>query len=257
MDESKSGLAALRQDLKILQDPEYTFNKQATPFDLDFTHVYDTPDEPTGHQPFPVKYRLDPDGRVISRTQINARIKRRRRRQGEKTTYQEYELAEKYAHRKPLEEWDSEELARGRPRNKNGSFSGPKPAFVTMAVHEEAVEKFAQVIKTEMSVATISAVEQLNSILQNEETDYRGKPIVSASTKLDAAKFLIEHLVGKPKQRIESDVSIKLQNILGSVIVNPEDETKERDVLMGYSPAHFPGVTMELATMEDANDTES
>ena len=243
-------LRELRSELKLMQNNEGIDDvKLATPITLDFTHVYDSPDEPSGHKPFQIPYRLDPDGLILTRDRLNRRLKKRRRRQGGKTTYKEYELAEKYANRKPISEWDSEELARGRPRNKDGSFSGPKPAYVTMAIHEEAVEQFTKVIKTEMGVATIHAMEQLNNILKNEETDYRGKPLVSASTKLDAAKFLVEHLVGKPKQRIESDVSVKLQSILGSVIVNPDS-----DVESGYSTAHFPGVTMELATREDSNE---
>src|SRR6478609_9046244 len=32
---------------------------------------------------------------------------------------------------KPVEEWDDEELARGRPRNSLGTFTGRKPGWVT------------------------------------------------------------------------------------------------------------------------------
>lgn len=244
----------LQDELKLLADPDVVYNKVATPQMIDFTYVYESPDEPSGHKPYPVFHRLDPDGFLLTKAQVTNRVNRRRKKYGGAAPIKEYELAVKYADRKPLDEWDSEELARGRPRNKDGSFSGPKPKWVSMAMHEEAVEKFAKVIKMEMGVATVTAMEQLNEILSNEETDYRGKPLVSASTKLDAAKFLIEHLLGKPKQHIESDVSVKLQGILGSVIVNPNDDLQERDVLNGYSTAHFPGVTMELASMEDANE---
>lgn len=244
----------LRDEISTLQDPETTIGKDATPHQIDFTFVYDSPDEPMGHKPFPVPFRLTPDARMLTRTQINNRARRIKRKKLVDNPLKPYELAVKYAKRKPIEEWDAEELARGRPRNKDGSFTGPKPNFVTMAVHEEAVEKFARYIKTEMSVSTISAIEQINAILSNEETDYRGKPVVSSATKLDAAKFLIEHLVGKPTQRIESDVSVKLQSILGSVIVNPENDPSDFNALNGYSAAHYPGLTMELAQTEEDNN---
>lgn len=234
--------AELAKELKVMRDDDYRVGKNATPLPLDFEGVVDSPDEPSGHMPIPLKAKVDNDGYLLTKNQTRSRVRRKQRR-GEQLTAQEA----KVLYKKPLEDWDSEELARGRPRNKDGSFRGARPEWVSMAMHEEAIDRFTKGIKTELGVATITAMEKVNEILQNDETDYRGKPVVSASTKLDAAKFLIEHMVGKPKQHIEQDVSIKLQAILGSVIVNPGDD------LTGYEPAHMPGVTMELATMEAAN----
>lgn len=239
----------LRRELKTMQSKDCKVGKYATPLTLDFTNVFDTPDEPSGHCPVPPKRKLDHDGNLVTPARVRARVQRKRRKGDTSLTTTEAEVL--YADKKPIELWDTEELARGRPRNKNGTFSGPKPKWVSMDMHEEAVDRFARVIKTDMGVATIEAMEQLNNILKNEETDYRGKPLVSASTKLDAAKFLIEHIVGKPKQHIEQDVSVKLQAILGSVIVNPEHHDTS---LNGYSTAHMPGETMELATLEDAKN---
>lgn len=226
-------------------------NKAATPITIDFRYVMDVLEEPMGHQPFRIEQKLDPDFKLLTVAHIKKRVNRRRHTRGGMAEIKSYELAVAYANKKPLEEWDTEELARGRPRNKDGSFTGPKPQYVSMAMHEEAVDKFAQIIRTDMNVATIQAVKQLQTILDNDELDYRGKPIISPSVKLDAAKFLVEHIVGKPKQHIENDVSIKLQAILGQVIVNPGESDDGIDI---YEPAHLPGVTMELASREQSND---
>lgn len=228
-------------------------NKLATPLTIDFKYVADVLDEPSGHKPLPVPIKLDPDAKTLTSERIKIRLKAKRKRHGGLAEIKPYEVAVAYADKKPLEEWDAEELARGRPRNKDGSFRGPKPQFVTMNVHEEAVDRFSKFVKTEMSVSTIEAINQLNKILSNDELDYRGKPVISPSVKLDAAKFLLEHIVGKPKQHIEQDVSIKLQNILGSVIVNPDEGGTDAD-LSNYQPAHLPGVTMQMATREESND---
>ena len=249
----KKKLLELQAELRILNSKDATSNKKGSVREIDFSYTPESPDEPTGHTPYPVRYRLDPDGMLMDRDTMMKRIRKRRNKHGGIADIKPYEATVLYGDRKPLEEWDTEELARGRPRNRDGSFRGPKPKYVTMAMHEEAIDRFSAIVKTEMSVSTISALENINKILQNEDVDYRGKPVISAGTKLDAAKFLLEHIVGKPKQHIEQDVSIKLQGILGNVIINPEDNTTEAD-LANYRPAHMPGLTMELASMEDFNN---
>ncbi len=154
---------------------------------------------------------------------------------------------------KPVDEWDMEELAKGRPRDKSGGFKGVKPKWVTREVHERAMERFTAAIKQEMGVQGITALDTLNWVMNNNDTDDRGKPLVPASTKVQAAQFLLEHIVGKPKQRLETDISIKLQAILGDVLVNPADmpmtvnqEGDQVPGLPGYTSAHFPGHTIPM-----------
>lgn len=135
-------------------------------------------------------------------------------------------LAEEEFHKlyKPLDEWDAEELARGRPRSADGHFRGVPPSWINRAVHEQIVRKFEKVVRQEMNTHTVMALEVLHSILTSDEADVKGKPIVPASTKLDAAKFLIEHVIGKPKQRMEADISVRLQAMLGTAMVNPAEQ---------------------------------
>ena len=120
-----------------------------------------------------------------------------------------------------IDMWDHEELARGRPRAADGSFRGKGPAWIDRTLHEDIVRRFETIVREEMNAHTIEALTVLGKVLSDTETDDKGKPIVAAGTKLDAAKFLIEHVVGKPKQRTETDISVKLQGILGHAIVNP------------------------------------
>lgn len=135
---------------------------------------------------------------------------------------------------KPLDEWDSEELARGRPRDATGGFRGKPPQYITRALHERAMEKFKTIIRDEMNAQSITALRTIQMVLESEEVDFKGKPIVGAAQKLDAAKFLLEHIVGKPTQPTTSDISVKLQGILGTVMVNPMEAGG-----MGYAPAHM------------------
>lgn len=200
--------------------------------------------------------RLDPsirprtaDGKLLTPKQIRARARRKMQRK-EFLTEQEQE----YLYQKPIEDWDMEELARGRPRNSKGTFTGPRPKWINAQVHEQAMEKYTAAVKTDMRASTVDALGTIRWIISNDDVDDKGKPIVPASTKLEASKFLLEHIVGKPTQRIETDVSVKLQAILGTVLVNPADIAQGTPD-QGYSLGHLPGHTMALATA-DADDSE-
>lgn len=185
------------------------------------------------------------EGKLLTPKQIRARARRKVKRH-EVMTDQEFE----HLYEKPVDEWDLEELAKGRPRNSAGGFSGPRPKWVTAAVHERAMERYTAAVKTDMRATTVDALDAIRWIIQNEDVDDKGKPIVPAGTKLEASKFLIEHVVGKPTQRIESDVSVKLQGILGQVMVNPNDLIGGTPS-QGYHVAHYPGLTIPLATEEE------
>jgi len=167
--------------------------------------------------------------RKMTPKQIRARARRRSDTPGEMGTLTAREQTALLG--KPMEEWDLEELARGRPRDKNGNFTGVAPKWVTRAMHEKSIELFKEMMRTDMRSHTVRAMEVLRELLDNEDIDDKGKPIVAPGVKADTAKFLLEHLLGKPTQPIEADISIKLQGILGSVLVQPDAVTG------GFMPA--------------------
>ena len=121
---------------------------------------------------------------------------------------------------KPLEDWDPEELARGRTKDKNGKFSGRAPEWMTREMHEAAMERFKHLVREETRVATFDAVKMFVDVINNDDVDEKGKPVVPWSVKVDLGKFLYEHLVGKAKQPITGDINVKLQGILANVMVD-------------------------------------
>lgn len=147
--------------------------------------------------------------------QIRARIRRR-----QKVTKAEFETLYK-----PIEDWDPEELARGRPRNKDGNFKGRAPQWMTRQMHEAIMGRFKEVVQAEMRAHTVPALALVHKVLTDDTVDPKGRPMVAAGTKLDAAKFLIEHMVGKPKVHQELDVSVKLQALLATAVASPVDNT--------------------------------
>ena len=213
---------------------------------VDFSNVVDAQQHSSGVSADGVNKPISSEGKLLTPKQIRARA-RRKRKKGQHLT--EEEMAALW--NKPVEEWDLQELAHGRPRNKNGHFSGPTPQWVDREVFEKAMEKYTMAVKTSMKATTVDALDMLNEIIKNSDVDEKGRPLVAYSTKLDAAKFLIEHVVGKPTQRIENDVSVKLQGILGQVMVNPAELATGR-----YVPAHYPGLTMGIAADDDDLDLD-
>lgn len=192
------------------------------------------------------------EGKLLTDKQIRARARRKYKRlknaQEEILKGDEFEWAYK-----PVEEWSMKELAMGRPLPPDGVPKGPKPRWVDMEVHEKSMDLFMKAVRTEMNANTVDALTALQMILSDDRLDARGKPLVGPSIKLDAAKFLLEHVVGKPRQHVTQDISIKLQGLLGTVMVNPNDALAPGDMgglgqgdQAAYSVAHYPGHTFAL-----------
>ena len=234
----------------------------ATPMEIDFSSVDDRQYRPSGFSGAsgrPSRNRdgnlnapRTADGKLLTAKQIRARARRKAKRM-ERITDEEFEAM----YHKPIEEWDLEELAHGRTRNSKGKFSGAAPKWINREVHERAMDRFKSVIKSQMNGLTPDAITAVDWILSNDEVDEKGKPVIPAATKLDAAKWLIEHTVGKPTQRVESDVSIKLQAILGVAMANPAQTLmSQSEGGQGYTIGHLPGVTLPMGAADDVEDAD-
>lgn len=147
----------------------------------------------------------------MNKKQIRARARRHAK-------ISEAELDKLY---KPIDEWDEEELARGRPKASDGTFRGKSPNWITRKMHEEAMARFKGIVEGRMRSETVTALGVVHDILSNDDVDDKGRPAVAASTKLEAAKFLLEHVVGKPTQRQEVDISVRLQALLAVATAGP------------------------------------
>lgn len=180
---------------------------------------------------------VNSQGKLMTAKQVRARA----RRTLSKGKRLDDETFEAWAG-KPIDEWDLEELSRGRPRDAGGGFRGKPPAYMPRAVHERIAERFKTLVRDSMNQNATAALGVIRNLLDNDEVDDKGKPIVPASVKLDASKWLVEHVIGKPVQPTQTDVSVKLQGILGAVMVNPTLDSSHPDQLAlpaGYTAAHI------------------
>jgi hypothetical protein len=127
-------------------------------------------------------------------------------------------------YKKPVEEWDMEELARGRPRGPNGKFQGPRPTWITPVILREASDRLRQLTKDELATYAGDAVRVMAEVMTSTEIDADGKYIVSPKTKLDAAKYVLDQIIGKPTNPVEVSGNVTLQHLMGSILVNPDGE---------------------------------
>lgn len=204
----------------------------AKPRIVDFSEAELSPDEDA--RPMNAK------GRLMTGKQVRSRA-RRILKSGRKLDDETFEA---WAG-KPIDDWDLEELSRGRPRDASGTFRGKPPQYMPRAVHERIADRFKMLIKDQLNQNAVQALGVISNLILSEDFDEKGKPLVPASVKLDASKWLVEHVVGKPVQPTQTDVSVKLQGILGAVMVNPTVDADHPDMAdvpalpRGYTPAHF------------------
>lgn len=160
----------------------------------------------------------------------NPKQVRRRARKHQKKM--EAELTRLY--KKPIEEWDMEELAHGKPRDPQGQFKGQSPKWVTRQVHEEAMRRFKQMLNAKVRVVSVPAVDVLLNLMTDNQYVYddEGQPVrylVPPSVKAQIGQYLIDHIVGKATQPVENkgEVMHHIQSILATSMVNPDQEPLE------------------------------
>lgn len=199
--------------------------------------AYDT-NPATGKKGNPAKTADELKAKGLSASKKQARARARRAHARNQRIDAEIDLMYK-----PLDEWDSEELAQGVPRELWGKKKAGQLKWMPRAVHEQIVDRYQAIVKDEMRAMTPSAIRMLQTLLENDETDRKGKPLVSANVKLSIIQLLIEHVVGKPTQKIEADVSVKMQAMLAHVMVVPDEEGGEMTQgFMGLNvPTHYDG----------------
>jgi hypothetical protein len=145
------------------------------------------------------------DESTLSTEPRQVRNRLRRAAKSERLPHQDAQIKRdiEILYRKPVHDWDLEELARGRPRNSAGTFGGKTPVWITVAVQQEARKRLLDETFGRMSGQIDLAIKTVVKLMTSTEVDDKGKPIVDARTQLAAAMFVLEHFIGKPKAFIE------------------------------------------------------
>jgi len=152
----------------------------------------------------------------------NPKAIRKRIRRG--TAQLEGELELLYADRKVIADWDYEELARGRPRGKNGQFNGPAPKWITPAIRDEATRRLRAKGLADLGAHLGDAIKVTAELMNDDSVDLDGKPAVPATVRLSAAQFIADHVLGRATAKVEVDLGEKTRTMLAGAIVLPDGQ---------------------------------
>lgn len=143
-------------------------------------------------------------------------------------------------YRKPVAEWDWEELSRGCPRDEDGKFPRKKPGWITPAINAEAQRRMRTLTEEELMRFGRDAISTLAELMTEQGQDDFGKPLVPATVRADCAKYILNHIIGTPKARVEVEQSNPLVDLMASVLVNPDGNASH--------------MVVEGAVIEDADE---
>ena len=151
-------------------------------------------------------------------------IRKRLRRRADDLE-EEYALLQKVtlAKYKPIEEWTIEELANGKPRNENGGFDGAKPKWLTPAIRAEVQRRMREETLSQFAPQAAHAVRVLADFLRDDE---------NPRLKFDAAKLILEYVIGKPDVKVDISGNVTLQTMLADALVL-EDGSDAHPVIDG------------------------
>src|SRR6266702_2160596 len=170
---------------------------------------------------------MDPQTEALMTERQTRRRAERKLKRGMAITDEEFEMLFK-----PISEWTIDELAKGYCRTKEGRWpSRPPSQFMRGQIREKIDEEFRRHVKLDMNGLTVEALAALRHVLTEDGSDSRGRPLVPAGVKVRTAEFLVDHLIGKPKQVVQEDISIRLSSILADVMVAPGVELTEDGVV--------------------------
>lgn len=164
--------------------------------------------------------------------QVRIRL-RRAARKGNKKADGRIQRDLEMLYKKPIDEWDVEELARGRPRNAAGDFRGKMPSWITPTIASEAKRRLLDNTFAQMSAHADLAINTVVKLMKDDMVDDKGKPITDSRTKLAAATFVIEHILGKPKAIVEVGAEDFTKQAIAAAIVLDDGKDQSHLTLEG------------------------
>lgn len=96
-----------------------------------------------------------------------------------------------------LDDWDDEELLRGRRKNKNGKFNGRPPLVIPAALHKELTRRRFSRAHDLLSDSLVDAAQMLRAVVNDVE--------VAPEARIHAAEVIFSRVLGRPRESIAVD----------------------------------------------------
>ncbi len=76
----------------------------------------------------------------------------------------------------------------------------------------------------ELGTFAADALRTIHAVMTDDRTDDFGKPVVPASVRLDAGKYLVDQFIGKAKTTVDVNDGTALQELMSGILVNPDGQ---------------------------------
>lgn len=116
---------------------------------------------------------------------------------------------------KPVDEWDFEELQRGRIKDEDGKFRrGRTPTWINPLIMAEAAKRLKTLGHRELGRFTGDAIRVMIELMESSRMDL---------VRFNAAKYVLDQILGQPTQRVEVEqTESEVKRMLAAVMINPD-----------------------------------
>jgi hypothetical protein len=122
----------------------------------------------------------------------------------------------------PLDDWDDDELIKGKRKDRDGKFRGRPPKLVPSNLHRELTRRRFSRAYDLLTDSLVDAAQMLRSIVNDPETD--------AGDRIRAAEVIFDRILGRPKEQVaidfQSDGGSRFQQLLMKAIVGTEEQAQ-------------------------------
>jgi hypothetical protein len=115
----------------------------------------------------------------------------------------------------PVEDLDTEELAKGRLRDKNGHFTGRPPKLLPRQIHDAMQAEHYKRVNAVLEESLSDIVKVMRGVAMDRAAD--------PAVRLKAAIYIYERFMGKVPDKIEVDKGSKIDALVDKIMYDVEE----------------------------------
>lgn len=121
-----------------------------------------------------------------------------------------------------VEDLDTEELAKGRLKDKNGNFTGRPPKFLPRQLVDAIRAEHHKRINAALEESLSDTVKTMRAIMNDKRED--------GATRLRAAIYVYERFMGKTPDRIEVKKGDRVDDVVSKIMYDMGESPIEREI---------------------------
>ena len=90
----------------------------------------------------------------------------------------------------------------------------------------------------DLATFAADALRVIHSVMMDDRRDEDGKLVVPASVRVDAAKYLVDQMMGKSKVSVDVNEHNPLMELMAGILVNPDGEPSHQIIEMAALDPH-------------------